>query len=285
MSTKPQDPILPLLKWVGGKRTLLPEIIPRIVASGAIGRYLEPFIGGGAVFFGFAPSGAIISDLNASLIHFYYSVRDDEKLLSRITSDARNYAKLGLDEQEEFFYKVRKRFNSRNMDTRHAADFYLLNKLGFNGLYRENSLGDYNTPFGHRKSLPIPDPANWKNVMKILKKTNIRNQSFEVTCSKAKQGDFVYLDPPYVPITPTAAFTSYSADGFGLDKQKLLAEVCTELTKRKVKFLLSNSDAAMTREIFADFAFTEISAQRLVSAKSSGRKPVGELLISNFKQK
>jgi DNA adenine methylase len=280
-----QEASQPILKWVGGKRTLLPEILPRISISGAKGRYIEPFVGGGAVFFGIAHVGAIISDLNSSLIHFYKSVRDDDILFSRINSDAKNYSKLDIGAQEEFFYKVRKRFNARKMDTRHAADFYLLNKLGFNGLYRENSSGEYNTPFGHRKTLPTPDVSNWGNAKRILKKTQIKNQSFEITCLKAEKGDFVYLDPPYIPLTPTAAFTTYSADGFGLDKQKLLAEVCKDLTKRKVLFLLSNSDTNLTKEIFSDFTFTEISAQRLVSAKAIGRKPVGELLISNFKQR
>ena len=274
----------PIIKWVGGKRTLLAEIVPRIHKSKFTGRYYEPFIGGGAVCFALNPGKSSISDVNGSLIHFYSVVRDDTSVLKLLSKDANNYANMTEDERAEYFYKVRKRFNKRNFDRRHAADFYILNKIGFNGLYRENANGELNTPFGHRKSIPIPNQENWLAVQKILKNSNLAEKSFVNAITHARKGDFVYFDPPYVPISPTAAFTSYSSDGFGRREQELLASVCHDLTKKGVNFLLSNSDTAITHEIFGDFQFTKISAQRLVSAKASGRKNVSELLISNYKQ-
>jgi DNA adenine methylase len=278
------NPCQPLIKWVGGKRSLLPEVLPRIEKSNFSGRYFEPFIGGGAVFLALSPKNASISDFNSSLIHFYKVVRDDKELLPKLLRESKSYEKLIDCEKELYFYKTRDRFNKRNFDFRHAADFYILNKIGFNGLYRENASGMFNTPFGHRKTLPIPDIENWDRVRKLLRVASPKHQSFEMACGRAKKGDFVYFDPPYIPLTQTAAFTSYSAEGFGIVKQELLAEVCRDLTRKKVKFLLSNSDTRLTREMFGEFIHTEISAQRLVSASIKGRKPVGELLISNFKQ-
>ncbi len=278
------ETVLPPIKWVGGKRSLLKEILPRIKKVYADGTYFEPFVGGGAVFFGLKPKVAFISDSNSSLIHFYQTMSDDFALLNLINEDAETYNSLTDTEQKAYFYMVRERFNQRSLDNRHAADFYLLNKLGFNGLYRENSSGFYNTPFGQRNKLPVPAFANWSAAREMLHSASPQTLPFEDSCARAEKGDFVYFDPPYIPLTETASFTSYSASGFGLDKQELLAEVCRELKGKGTNFLLSNSDTEITREIFNGFNFTQISAQRLVSAKSSSRVPVGELLISNFVQ-
>lgn len=273
---------LPVLRWVGGKRNLVPEITKYVALSKYTGKYYEPFIGGGAVFFGFDVQKSFISDVNVSLIHFYLEMKANPRLLSLIEKESRKYEKLADDEKIGYFYDVRDNFNRREMNTRHSIDFYVLNKLSFNGIFRENSSGNYSTPFGYKKLLITPNVQNWNLAVLKLKKSTIRNWSFEKTCTKPIAGDFVYLDPPYVSTSDEVSFTAYSSKGFSIEKHRELAEICRDLSKRKVKFLLSNSDTTLTREIFSDFRINEISASRTISAKSTSRNPVTELLIHNM---
>ena len=157
-----------------------------------------------------------------------------------------------------------------------------MNKLCFNGLYRENSRGEFNVPFGQKKSLHIMDLDDLRAFSKLLSTVDILNQDFEVAVKNAKPGDFVYFDPPYVPINETANFTSYSSQGFGKKDQERLAKVMFDLQIQGVASMCSNSDTPLTREIFARFRLETIQAPRMVSAKASGRGTVTELVITNY---
>lgn len=285
----------PFLKWVGGKTQLLPQMDPYVPER--FGTYHEPFLGGGALFFHLVSTGrlrpngadAVLSDMNLRLIRTYIGVRDDvEKIINAL-------AYFRCD--SETYYIVRDRFNlPEHRDGKApawetAALFIYLNKCGFNGLYRENPKGLYNVPFGHFKpDHRFCDPDNLRACSKALQKAIIVNQPFIQRLSTLvaldnvgqiadSPPDFVYCDPPYIPLTETSDFTAYTMGGFGLDKHLLLAHVAQRVKKAGAYVLMSNSSAARTREVYEDFEQIEVSARRAVNCDAKKRGPVTELLL------
>lgn len=262
----------PFLKWAGGKTQLLKTFIEFFPDS--FNRYFEPFVGSGAVFFHLRPEQAQLSDCSAELINCYSVVRDDVSTLIRLLSQHKY--------EEEYFYNVRA-LNTENLSpAERAARFIFLNKTCFNGLYRVNSRGQFNVPFGRYKNPLICNQDNLLAVSRALKKVSLRCDGFEKTISQAKRGDFVYLDPPYQPLSPTANFTSYTKDAFSLADQKRLAESVKLLAKRGCKFMLSNSDCPEIRQLYADFHIETIQAVRAINCKSDRRGTITELLILNY---
>ena len=274
----------PLIKWAGGKRQIADELLRRFPADWDSGTYIEPFIGGGAVFLHVMPSKAIVADVNARLYGFYLQVKNNpNELYEAILEMANRFNGTELELQKDAYLELRKVFNLSAVDSLESAShLYALNKLCFNGLYRENSSGGFNVPFGQKRSLQVFLKQELEEVSRVLQETLILNSDFESTLTHAKSGDFVYLDPPYIPLDATASFTSYHAQGFGLKDQERLAAQMQILSDSGVKVMCSNSDTPLTREVFGNFTIQAIQAPRMVSAKASGRGSVSELVITNY---
>jgi len=260
----------PFLKWAGGKRQLLPSLLRHAPENPR--RYFEPFVGGGALFFALRPRKAVLADVNKRLIRAYKGVRNDVdrviRLLKRYPHDS------------EFFYAFRDAKIDDGTDAEVAAWFIYLNKTGFNGLYRVNRANRFNVPFGRYVDPTICNEPVLRACSAALANADLRVEDFESVVQKAKRGDFVYFDPPYVPLSATSSFTSYTSGGFGDAEQRRLRDTARRLKERGVHILLSNSSAQSVRELYAEgFDITEVSATRVVNSKATGRGAVVELLI------
>jgi len=273
----------PLLKWAGGKRHIVPVLEHFLPSDWNAGTYFEPFLGGGALFLHLAPAKARLADVNPWLIGFYKDVQKQPgELYALIQKYAGEFDVLDQAEKKNLYETLRAKFNAAEVGLDSSALFYVLNKLCFNGLYRENSKGAFNVPFGQKKQFPALVESDFLNASSVLGGRLIELADFEKTVSNAVAGDFVYFDPPYVPVTATASFTSYSSEGFGLEAQKRLASTMHELQAIGVRAMLSNSATELTAEIYSGLRQETISAPRRVSAKASGRGQIDEFLIMNF---
>ena len=266
----------PFIKWAGGKRQLIDELISSFPAK--YGRYFEPFIGGGALFFAIQPENAYISDINPELINLYNVIKND---VDSLIEDLRRYKNT-----EEEFYKIRnldrKPSYKKFSKVRKASRFIYLNKTCYNGLYRTNSDGYFNVPFGFYKNPNIIDEKNLKVCSELLKKTEIALSPFSAIESKIKTGDFVYFDPPYMPISKTSSFTKYYKDDFDVDAQFELKELCDRLTKKRVYFMLSNSYSELILNLYKQYNIKKIRAIRAINCKAAKRGAIDELIITNY---
>lgn len=261
----------PFIKWVGGKTSLLPELLKHV--PGRLRRYHEPFVGGGALFFAVQPKRAILSDQNPELANAYQSVRDDA------------YGVLDVLAQHVYdrphFTKVRALDPLTLTPAARAARFIYLNKTCFNGLWRVNRAGRFNVPIGRYKNPAFNDPSTLIRASNALKGVQISNAPFEESLQRTAPGDFVYLDPPYDPVSPTANFASYTAGGFRWEDQQRLAAECAALNRRGVRFLLSNSSTPRIRELYRTFEQRLVRAPRHINCKPGARGHVDELLVFN----
>ena len=266
----------PIVKWVGGKRQLMFELFKNMPEN--YNRYFEPFIGGGALFFELQPDNAYISDMNEELINLYQVVRDN---VDELITDLKKH-----DISKEYFMEIRNigRTNDyRNWsDIQKASRFIYLNRTCFNGMYRVNSKGEFNVPFGHYKNPRIVDENNLINCSSLLQRTEIRHADFSEILTKVQEGDFIYFDPPYVPLSETSSFTSYTKDGFDIDMQFKLRDVCDELDSMGVKFLLSNSDTKLVNELYESYNIKKVFASRQINANADGRGKITEVLVRNY---
>jgi len=273
----------PLLKWAGGKRHIASTLETHLPSDWAKGMFYEPFLGGAAMFFHLEPKKATLSDVNAALIAFYRDLRDHpEELFSGISNLANHFDAMDEGLKTDFYLQLREEFNSLTPTTRKSELFYALNKLCFNGLYRENSKGKFNVPFGKKKSFPILSLPDFLEAADRLMDVKLETSDFEHTARQARAGDFIYFDPPYIPIDSTSNFTSYSSGGFDLSSQERLASLMKTLRDNGVKAMLSNSSTPLTVETYSGLRQVAISAPRMVSAKSSGRGRIDELIIMNY---
>lgn len=273
---KLQEETYPIVKWVGGKRQLMFELLKNIPKS--YNKYFEPFIGGGALFFELQPQNAYISDMNEELINLYSVVRDDvEALIEDLTKH---------EVSKDYFLKIRNidrtEKYTKYTNLQRASRFIYLNRTCFNGLYRVNSRGQFNVPFGNYKNPRIIDKNNLVNCSKLLQKTEIACADFSNILKKVKKGDFVYFDPPYVPLNDTSSFTSYTKDGFDVDMQFKLRNVCDELDSMGVKFMLSNSDTKLVNKLYANYEIKKVFASRQINANADGRGKITEILVRNY---
>lgn len=269
---------MPFLKWVGGKRQLMNDIEPLIPSK--ISTYYEPFIGGGAVFLNQQPKRAVINDYNAELINVYKMVRDYvEELIEDLATH---------ENESEYFYRIRGQDREEGFESlsalKRASRVIYLNKTCFNGLYRVNSSGEFNTPFGRYKSPNIVNEPVLRAVSKYLQSNNIELLSgdFEDALKGARKGAFVYLDPPYDPVSKSSNFTGYVEGGFGVDQQERLRDVCIKLDQKGVKFLLSNSATPLIKSLYKDFEIIEVGAKRHINSVASKRGEVTEVLVRNY---
>lgn len=271
--------VSPVVKWVGGKRQLLDEITPLLPKQ--IATYCEPFLGGGAVLFARQPKNAIINDLNGDLMLVYEVIRDDVESLIASLQEHENTS--------EHFYKVRDLDRDKESykllsKVEKASRIIYLNKTCYNGLFRVNASGEFNSPFGHYKKPNIVNEPVLRAVNKYLLSPNIQlfSEDFATILQRVPRGGFVYLDPPYDPVSDTASFTGYNKGGFDRAEQIRLKECCDVLTQRGVKFLLSNSATAFIRELYAGYTIRTVYAKRAINSDADKRGAVQEVLIRNY---
>lgn len=261
----------PFVKWVGGKRQILEHLNKRRPA--AFGRYYEAFVGGGALFWHLQPASAVLNDDNYRLVRTYQAIQNDvDGVIERLRTYV--YAK-------DFYYEMRARdIDAEVEDAEVAAWLIYLNQTGFNGLYRVNRSNGFNVPFGRHKNPNICDEPTLRACHHALKDVAIRHGDFGDAVAEAEAGDFVYFDPPYVPLSDTAYFTSYHQNAFGPEQQARLRDVALDLKRRGVHVLLSNSSAPLVRELYNDgFSIAEVSARRYVNSDGGKRGAVTELLM------
>ncbi len=297
----------PFLKWAGGKGQLLKSLeqnLPESVKNGEGFRYLEPFVGGGALFFFLAENlslkQAMLMDKNPALINCYKVVQSDvDPLIKTLAKLEKDYLEKTSEERESLFYEIRKKYNRIKLKNKWgkkdvlqlAAFLIFLNKTCYNGLYRENSLGEFNVPFGKYIKPRICDRENLLCCSEALSKAELKCLDFSASFSLSRKKDLVYMDPPYRPVNKTSSFTQYSKGGFSEDDQKKLAGLCTKMHKKGCYVLLSNSVPAGTKEQdnfykqnFKSkyFSIKKIKARRAINSKGSARGAVEEVLIKNY---
>ncbi len=269
--------VSPILKWVGGKRQLLPEIMPYINRN--CSTYIEPFVGGGAVLFELQPKKAIINDYNAELINVYLTVRDyPEELIATLEKHRANNT-------EKYFYEVRAldrvdTYEEMSCVDRAARILYL-NKTCYNGLYRVNAAGQFNAPFGRYKNPNIVNATTIRAMSKYLSSNDItiKQGDYKEILTDVRKGAFVYLDPPYMPISSSSSFTGYTEGGFGYDKQVELKNECDKLRENGISFLQSNSDCEAIRELYSDYEVITVQAKRSINSNAAKRGEINEVLI------
>ena len=272
--------VVPFLKWVGGKRQLMPEI-RKILPKGVANRtYYEPFIGGGALFFDLQPKRAIINDYNEELINVYTVIRDNPNELIEDLKKHKNTA--------EYFYEIRaidRQPLSNNLTKiERASRIIYLNKTCYNGLYRVNNAGEFNSPFGKYRNPNIVNEPVIRAVSKYLNypQIQISNGDYELILRDIPTNSFVYLDPPYHPISESSNFTGYVQGGWNEGEQLRLRDVCNRLNDNGIKFVLSNSASDFIREIYSDYNIHIVQANRAVNSNPSKRGQVDEFLIRNY---
>jgi DNA adenine methylase len=285
----------PFLKWAGGKGQLLDEIDKRLpkdaIRAGKIDTYIEPFVGGGAVFFHVAQNYPefkkfYLFDINRDLVNCYNVVKSDvEALIRKLNALEQRFLKLEREDRAAEYYRMRDKFN----EDRDAAKLIFLNKTCYNGLYRVNKGNEFNVPFGDYKKPKICDAENLRAVAQILQRARVTCGDFKETARYITDSTFIYFDPPYRPLSATASFTSYAKDRFTEHEQIKLAEFCQHVSEKGAKFLLSNSDPKNqdpTDHFFEDhydrFRIERVKAARAINCKAAGRGQIRELLVTNY---
>ena len=268
----------PMLKWVGGKRQLLPDIVPMINKKAPL--YVEPFIGGGAVLFNMQPKKAIINDYNQELINVYITVRDNlEELLDELRIHEENnssdyyYEIRALDRAEEF---------AQMSNVEKAARIIYLNKTCYNGLCRVNMAGQFNSPYGKYKNPNIVNEAVLRAISNYFNTNEITilNGDYKEVLKDLEKEAFVYLDPPYMPIS-SSSFTGYTEGGFGYNSQVELKKECDKLNEKGIRFVQSNSDCEIIRELYKDYKIKTVKAKRSINSVGNKRGEINEVLIYN----
>lgn len=272
--------VSPVLKWVGGKRQLLDVIQPLIPNYTT---YYEPFIGGGAVLFALQPNKAIINDSNAELVNVYRTIQTNPtELIQKLQEhEAKNC--------EDYFYEIRSLDRDRDKyvklsEVERASRIIYLNKTCYNGLFRVNSSGEFNSPWGKYKNPNITNitTIHALNHFFTKSKITIKQGDYEEALIGIRKGSFVYFDPPYMPISSSSSFTGYTANGFGEEEQKRLRDFCDQLNKRNIKFLLSNSSCPFVEELYGNYDIIKVPAKRSINADATKRGSVDEVLVRNY---
>lgn len=267
----------PVLKWAGGKRRLVEQYARHL--KGKFGNYHEPFFGGGAVYFWLWSQGKLksrqtrLSDINPELINFYQVLRSrPDDLIGLMDSHQSRHS-------QEHYYHVRQLVPAELEPLERASRLLYLNRTCFNGLYRENSKGQFNVPMGRYKSPRISHPEGLLAASSALSQAVVELAPYLEVEQHVQPGDLVYFDPPYDPLTSTASFTAYTQHNFSSQDQRELAELFRRLRDKKVKVLLSNSDTPLIRELYKGFRTVEVSAARAINSKADRRQKITELLI------
>lgn len=270
----------PFLKWAGGKRQLVPELKKHLPDDQDIKTYIEPFVGGGAMLFALQPSRAVINDSNPELINAYQTIKDSPQALMDALKRHPNTS--------EHYYEVRELDRSESYaampPVERAARFIFLNKTCFNGLFRVNAQGFFNVPYGYYKNPQYQEYSKIMAVSTYLKRNDITISmgDYARTLACAKKGAFFYLDPPYAPVSQTSNFTGYTPSGFSTEEQARLRNFCRELDKKGARFMLSNSNSPLIRELYNEFNIWLVTAQRHIAAQAKRRGIVDEVVVTNY---
>ncbi|MBR2980370.1 MAG: DNA adenine methylase [Myxococcaceae bacterium] len=268
--------LAPILKWVGGKRQLLNDILPLIKSKGT---YIEPFLGGGAVLFAHQPKKAIVNDYNFELMNVYQVIKTHPEQLIQLLQTHHD------NNSEDYYYKIRELDRSTEYKelspVKKASRIIYLNKTCYNGLYRVNSSGYFNSPYGKYKNPNIVNAPTIRAMSKYFNDNDITllQGDYKEALKKARKGSFVYLDPPYMPISSSANFTSYTENGFGYQQQEELKKECDKLRKKGIKFIQSNSDCPEIRELYKEYTIQTVQAKRAINSNSAKRGEINEVLI------
>jgi DNA adenine methylase len=277
--------VRPFLKWAGGKRQLLPEIVKYVPKLTSKHTYYEPFIGGGALLFELQRPKAVINDSNKELINCYKVIKDSlDELMEELSKDKYSNSETSYYEMRDLDRSTKKYASLSEVEK--AARIIYLNKTCYNGLFRVNSQGQFNVPFGRYKNPNFLDDAVLRAVNKYLNSNDITllNQDFAEAVKDAKRGDFVYFDPPYDPVSETASFTGYDVNGFNRDEQERLKEEFDALHKKGCKVMLSNSCTDFIMDLYKDYQDTiiKVRATRSINSNALKRGRVDEVLVLNY---
>jgi DNA adenine methylase len=271
--------VAPVLKWVGGKRQLLDVLVPLL--PGKVTSYCEPFVGGGALLFELQPETAYVNDINDELIRVYDTIKHDVEALIIALQEFKN--------ESNYFYTVRdndrdKTKYSSLSDIEKAARILYLNKTCYNGLFRVNSAGEFNSPFGNYRNPNIVNAPMLRAVSSYLNAATLHLTSVDYAevLPTLPKGAFVYLDPPYDPVSDTASFTGYAKGGFSRDEQTRLRECCDELHRRGLKFMLSNSATDFIKKQYAAYHITVVQAKRAINSDATKRGEIDEVVVRNY---
>ena len=295
--------IKPFVKWAGGKGSLISQLTnfyPFELKDGIIEKYVEPFVGGGAVLIDilqkYDVKEAYAFDINKDLINCYNVIKAKvEELIKELEIKEKNFLKLEYEDRQKYFYDIRKKYNSycleENLDVKRASEFIFLNRTCFNGLYRVNKNGEFNVPCGKYRNPTICDYKNLRDLSKLLQNVVFQYGDYKKSKEYIDENTFVYFDPPYRPLSVTSAFTSYTKEDFDDENQKELAKYYKELDLKNAKLMLSNSNPKNTNKeddffekIYKGFNINEVSAKRMINSNSKGRGEISELLITNYKE-
>lgn len=296
------EKIRPFVKWAGGKGNLIPQLnnfYPYELKNGIIERYIEPFVGGGAVLIDilqkYDVQEAYAFDINIDLINSYNVIKNNvENLITNLKQIETEYLQLEQEERKEYFYNKRNEYNTYTLEEneqniQRATQFIYLNRTCFNGLYRVNKAGKFNVPMGSHKNPTICDEENLRNLSNLIQNVQFQYGDYKKSMEYVTENTFVYFDPPYRPLNTTSGFTSYTKEDFDDDNQRELAEFYRELNTQNVKLMLSNSNPKNTNKedtffdnIYQGFNIDEIYASRMINANSKGRGKISEILVTNY---
>lgn len=297
------DIVKPFVKWAGGKNSLIPQITkyyPFELTNGTIERYIEPFVGGGAVLIDllqkYDVKEAYAFDINKDLINCYNVIKYEvENLILKLDKKEKAFLILDNEERQKYFYDIRTEYNSYSLDNelsvKRASEFIFLNRTCFNGLYRVNKNGKFNVPCGKYKTPTICDSSNLRNLSKLIENVVFEYGDYKKSESFVNENTFVYFDPPYRPLSVTSGFTSYTKEDFNDENQKELAEYYNKLNLKNAKLMLSNSNPKNVNtkdnffeDIYKGFVINEVSAKRMINSNAKGRGKISELLITNYEE-
>jgi DNA adenine methylase len=266
----------PFIKWVGGKTQLLPELTARIPSN--IETYFEPFLGGGALFFHLSPTNSILLDINPELTNSYNTIASQ---VHELIEDLKQHIYT-----KEYYYQIRNIDRTKEYESwsavQKASRLIYLNRTCFNGLYRVNKNGQFNTPMGRYKNPKIVDEYNLKACSQTLQKAQILTGSFLEIEDKITKNDFVYFDPPYAPLNATSSFTTYTQEGFDAAMQSNLLKLCDRLNARGIRFMVSNSNAPLILDLYQNYKIEFVCANRAINSKGDRRGKIPEVIITNY---
>ena len=296
------EKIRPFVKWAGGKGSLISQLnnfYPYELKNGIIERYIEPFVGGGAVLIDilqkYDVQEAYAFDINIDLINSYNVIKNDvEEIITNLKQMEIEYLQLEQEERKNYFYNKRDEYNSyaleeNEQNVQRAAQFIYLNRTCFNGLYRVNKEGKFNVPVGSYKNPMICDEENLRKLSELIQNVQFQYGDYRRSMEYVTENTFVYFDPPYRPLNVTSGFTSYTKEDFNDDSQRELAAFYRKLNERNAKLMLSNSNPKNINEedhffdnIYHGFNIDEIYASRMINANSKGRGKISEILVTNY---
>lgn len=299
---KIKEKVRPFVKWAGGKASLIPQITkyyPEALKTGYIDKYVEPFVGGGAILLDvlqkYEVKKAYAYDTNQDLVNAYNVIKTNvDDLVKKLKKYEDEYISLDMESRKEYYYDVRNEYNSSEikigkLSVKRAVEFIFLNRTCFNGLYRVNQSGDFNVPMGKYKNPTICDEENLRNLSELLQNVEIICGDYQDTLELVDNNTFVYFDPPYRPLNITSGFTSYTKEDFDDEDQKQLASYYKKLDSKDAKLMLSNSNPKNVNEedtffddIYQGFNINELQANRMINSNATKRGKISELLILNY---